>query len=89
VGEPAFLDIIEGLWQKEHHAPDCYQATVDGVLAFELLAYYAKDSERNEVHVHEWNVQLDNPEGSHLANLNEQNLIKTRVAKLTSKCQYQ
>jgi hypothetical protein len=81
VGEPAFLDLMEALWQKEHHATDCYQATVDGALAFELLAYYAKESGRNEVQVHEWNGQLDNPEDFHLACLNEQNLIKARVAK--------
>jgi hypothetical protein len=76
---------MEGLWQTEHHAPDCYQPTVDGVIAFDLLAYYAKDSGRNEVQVHEWNGQLDNPEG--LACLNEHNLLKARIAKHISKSQ--
>lgn len=82
--EVAFLDLIDGLWQKEHRAPGCYQATVDGVLAFEVLAYYAKDSGRNEVQVHEWNGQLDNPERFHLACLDEQNLLKAKELPGTS-----
>jgi hypothetical protein len=76
---------MEGLWQKEHHAPDCYQPTVDGVLGFDLLAYYANDSGRNEVQVREWSGQLDNPDG--LACLNEHNLLKARIAKHISKSQ--
>jgi len=52
MGETAFLDLKEGLRQKDlNHAPHCYQGTVDGILVFEVLAfaYYAKDSGRNEV----------------------------------------
>ena len=50
-----------------------------------MLAHDANDSGRNEVQVHEWNGQLDNSEGFHLACLNEQNLSKARVANIGNK----